>query len=504
MTSCHSKRPVTILAACLAALLTGCDRDPVVPSDPDASRGEPGVLHVHTAATGRWVPDESAQIIVDDDPESVHTIELNGTLDISLPPGDHAVELFRGGGERFYPACGVEGGLRRELTVTPGGSAQVDFSILCEVVLELRISTTGSSPDEDGYRLVVGPYFVWDPDMLFPVHAVAPDDTLVFDRDSPQWWEAGWADRHEPSTLVYLWGEAPNCTFSDDIPIRLDPGGGVLIHDIEVECVEPPALEGTIYLSRGDLVALAADGAGETRLTTGWNMGEWSLSPDGTRVFYTDWRDGPYFVGNVGTGETVQLELDVDYLSEPHWGVDGWLYYKGYSDEDGRYEVYRMRPTGTDLQRLTSDGGTQPELSPDGTRLLFNGPSGLTLSDPDGSSPRALGVHPVHNPKWSPDGSLIAGHVLDQELGGDHRLTVFDPATGETTILTSRPYHWWDGFAWSPDGTKLVYPAVQTTDAWWWDWNHDGDLFVVSIDGQNLTRLTTSGDMYRKRLEWRE
>jgi hypothetical protein len=497
-----------VAATFLVAVLAACDGGPADPTDPGDSTGEPGLLNVHTSATGRWMPEGGAQIIIDDDPETVQAIDLNGTLDVSLPPGDHTVELFRGGGQRFYPACEVEGGRRREVSIGPGGSAGADFSMLCEVALELRISTTGSSPDPDGYRLVVGPDYVRDPDILFPVYDVAPNDTLVFDLESPTWWTEQWADQSELPTFIYLWGEDPNCTLSESLPIRVDPGGGLLTLDLTVDCVEPPALDGTIYLDRGgDLVALEADGSGTTVLISGWESNDWTLSPDGSQVFFTRWYDGPFFIGDLGTGGVTEMLPDVAFAGQhPHWGADGWVYYDQYSEEGGRQEVYRIRPSDGERQQVTNDGGEQPELSPDGTTLLYLRSSGLTLSDPDGANPRALGVpHFVHNPEWSPDGSLIAAHLFGPEWWRDHRLTTIDPMTGETTTLTSRPYHDWDGFAWSPDGTKLVYPAVQTTDEWWWDWDHDGDLYVVSVDGRNLGRLTPpSGDMRFADPVWRD
>lgn len=492
-------------AILLVAVPAGCDDDRTDPTDPGGSTGEPGLLSVHTSATGRWMPEGGAQVIINDDPAMVHPIDLNATLDLSLPPGDHTVELFRGGGQRFYPACEVEGGRTREVSIEPGGSAGADFPMLCEVALELRISTTGPSPDTDGYHLVIGPDFVYDPDILFPVYDVAPNDTLVFDRESPTWWHEQYADRSELPTFIYVWGENPNCTLSEPLPIRLDPGGGLLTFDLTVECVDPPALEGTIYMNRGDLVALEADGSGTTVLTSGWEMGDWTLSPDGTKVFFARWYDGPFFVGDLGTGDVTEMLPDAQFAGRhPHWGVDGWVYYDQYSEQDGRREVYRIRPTDGERERVTTDGGEQPELSPDGTTLLYIGPSGLTLSDPDGANPRVLGVPRLHNPEWSPDGSLIAAHTFGPGWSQDHRLTAIEPTTGETTILTSRPYHWWDGFAWSPDGTKLVYPAVQTTDEWWWDWDHDGDLYVVSVDGRNLGRLTNSGDIFQADPVWRD
>jgi Tol biopolymer transport system component len=232
-------------------------------------------------------------------------------------------------------------------------------------------------------------------------------------------------------------------------------------------------------------------------------MFDWALSYDGTEVVFTQGFGDQLLIGDLGT---VGIEMLLEGATAgPHWGVDGWIYYAQYQEQDGRWEVYRIRPSDGERQRVTSDGGEQPELSPDGTTLLYLGPSGLTLSDPDGANPRALGVpHFVHNPEWSPDGSLIAAHVFGPEWWRDHQLTTIDPMTGETTTLTSRPYHWWDGFAWSPDGTKLVYPAVQTTDEWWWDWDHDGDLYVVSVDGRNLGRLTHYGDMQFADPVWRD
>ena len=87
-----------------------------------------------------------------------------------------------------------------------------------------------------------------------------------------------------------------------------------------------------------------------------------------------------------------------------------------YSNRDGNYEIYSIRPDGSDLKRLTFDPASDqtPAWSPDGRRLAFrserSGGGNLYVMDADGGSLRRLTMGPGDDSQsaWSPDGTRIA------------------------------------------------------------------------------------------------
>jgi WD40-like Beta Propeller Repeat/Lysyl oxidase len=194
----------------------------------------------------------------------------------------------------------------------------------------------------------------------------------------------------------------------------------------------------------GDVVAIAPQGTGSTRLTrTPANEAAPSLSPDGKRIAFV-------------------------------------------SDRDGNAEIYVMDTTGADVSRLTSNPAridTDPAWSPDGRRIAYaSGTSGeldLYVMNADGSAKRGVVVAPGDDaePAWSPDGRQLA---FASNRQGNYDLWLAAPVGGEPAQLTADASDEREP-AWSPDGTRL---AVVT--------NRDGndEVYTVTAGGLDPRRLT--------------
>ena len=153
------------------------------------------------------------------------------------------------------------------------------------------------------------------------------------------------------------------------------------------------------------------------------------------------------------------------------------------------YRLHFANPDGTGITSTeigTLGSTTDPEWSPDGSRIVLERPGGFLVTDASGSEVTTVrpGWDYVDNPSWSPDGDRI---VYDFEeithceypicygFSGIRRINL--DGSGDTSILEygSEP-------AWSPDGDKIAFVAT----------GNEGfdDVYVMNVDGSGVTNLT--------------
>ena len=197
-------------------------------------------------------------------------------------------------------------------------------------------------------------------------------------------------------------------------------------------------------------------GGGITEITLGVDGGQRLVnprfSPDGTKIAFTQLgsQDDELAVMNTdGSGHTV-LGSNASYLTGFDWSEDGSeLYFSGNS-------LYRMPAGGgASEQLLTGLGGFasyDPDLSPDGTRLVYavNG-STLQLVDLT-QTPPTVSPLPVrgNSPRFSPDGTAIV--YADRET---NFIRLVDADGGNVRDVVAS-----DGFFasvdWFSDGERIV------------------------------------------------
>ncbi len=124
------------------------------------------------------------------------------------------------------------------------------------------------------------------------------------------------------------------------------------------------------------LMSIRPDGSGLTALTAAdENSGSPSWSPDGKQVAYRVTK-GPVrglHILDLATGKSRKLETGSEYDVFPDWSPRGdWIAFT--SKRDGDYEIYRIRPDGSGLQRLTHAPGknAHSSFSPDGKWIAFS------------------------------------------------------------------------------------------------------------------------------------
>jgi Tol biopolymer transport system component len=201
----------------------------------------------------------------------------------------------------------------------------------------------------------------------------------------------------------------------------------------------------TLYLSAGDghIHAVPFEGGTPRRVTNVHTPGPFrhflhGISPDGRTLAYVgvephggdEWGYRNIFTIPATGGPDTRLTDSPAPADGPEFSPDGaWLYFNSEhgATVPGHAQLFRMRPDGSELTRLTSDARVNwfPHPSPDGRHILWiSFPPGteghpedreviLRLMDPDGGGQRDLlalpgGQGTVNVNSWAPDSRRFA------------------------------------------------------------------------------------------------
>ena len=189
----------------------------------------------------------------------------------------------------------------------------------------------------------------------------------------------------------------------------------------------------------------------------------------------------------------------VGFGSSPSLSPDGTrVVYIGPSVDGPADGLYIMDLASGNTTRLpgTTKGDINPLWSPDGSRIAFTrGPSSgligapgaynVAVVNPDGSDLRQLtnseGADANYALTWTPDGNSLLYNVTSRN---EASLNIIDVQTGE---IRSLPGIDSGSVAFSPDGKRLVFEAALPLEKY--------GLFVSDLDGSNR-KLLTNGDPY--------
>ena len=416
-----------------------------------------GIIQV-TTTTGGESPDPDGYTLSVDG-GTAQPIAAAATVPIpDLPPGDHTVALAG-----VAANCTVEGDNPRTVSVAGDATVSVDFAVTCSTVLgSLQVTTVtgGSSPDPDGYSLIVD----GGAPLTVGSNAAIPVDGLLVG----------------PHT-VELSGVAGNCHVDGDNPRSVDVVAGGTPAAFTVNCLGNDALIAFFSnaLGLGAIFVVNPNGTGLKNLTPSGAF-EYNpvWSPDGRRLLFA--KDADLYVMNAQGSGRVKLVDGQWGISQQRWSPDGQMiaYVNGRPQGEGVVEeLWVMRSDGSGKLRL-AENATEPSWSPDGRRLAYVAQQlpliQVRVINVDGTGDVALTTRSSFQPAWSPDGSRIAFVTL-----GDKQMFLVNPdGTGEVSVTPPGTED--DGPAWSPDGTRIAFHTGSV----------ESDIAVMNADGTGRVNLT--------------
>ncbi len=346
--------------------------------------------------------------------------------------------------------------------------------------VEVTVTTSGVSPDPDGYDLTVA-----GNTRSIPVNATELFEGLVAD---------------EPVDAL-LAGIANNCTVTEANPqtvtVVADQTQPVTftVTCADVGAQTPPVLFEREVNGAFEIFAMNPDGSGVVQLTDdpGFDNEDPSWSWDNQKIIFRSNRSGTsdIWVMNADGSNPVQITNNEPDNEDPAFSPDGTkIVYEEEIGTTGEVEIFIADANGDNPVQLTDAPNISeaPQFSPDGNTILFKsnrvGHFEVYTMNPDGSNLQRLttGSFDSFDPSWSPDGTQIVFSSQRAQPTREDLWIMDKDGSNQQRILFNNVWDWHPVF--STDGSQIIFTS---------DRDGDYELFRMNADGSGVTPLTNNG-----------
>lgn len=227
----------------------------------------------------------------------------------------------------------------------------------------------------------------------------------------------------------------------------------------------------------GDLTGTSAPVGSLEAIMPSWALG-------GSSIVFVN--GGKLFLNDLNGGDEPLPTPDVASIGWPVFSPDGaWIYFqgKGPPRDPG---IYRVRPDGSSLARVTPEAerGQSPTLSPDGRLLAYLRGNEVVVRDLSDGSSRTIHQADAGLIRWSPAGDWIA--VVGRRYG---ELVLVRPDGSQAHQVGSHGIYADSGFTWSPDGRWIV--------------GFEGATTLVDVEAETMMELSWGGRRSSPGVSWR-
>ena len=248
-----------------------------------------------------------------------------------------------------------------------------------------------------------------------------------------------------------------------------------------------------------EVVSLDLESWTDTQLTSDLSENTYPQpSPDGRWIAFQSDRDGDFdiYIVNIVGGQLRKITSNTVWDRLPAWSPDSeWIIYSSDVRGDGTFDLYRIRPDGSDNEVVFSDGrrNSHARYSPDGRYIVFTSGAELrdattweiALIDTQTQDLTFLTENDIRDssPSFNSDGDRV---LFITTIGDDTAVASMNIEGQERRILYDGVGNEWAA-SYSPDGEFII--VTSTIDG-------DDQLFLMQSDGSNVQQITSSGGSY--------
>lgn len=217
----------------------------------------------------------------------------------------------------------------------------------------------------------------------------------------------------------------------------------------------------------GEIFVMDKDGSNQINLTPATiSIGEPVWSPDGSKILFlanpgsTDLHQTEFGLYTMNSDGTYWQQLAYGSFDGYSWSPDGRkIVFALYQDKSKQWDLYVIDSGGGNLSNITnsSDWEGNPKWSPDGKKIIY------TLSFDTEGTYESINVTFSHQQLF----------VMDIDESNQNRLSN-DTSKSQNSTYIGR-------YSWSPDGKKVVYVE-------------DNNIYIINADGSNRKEIIGTGD----------